>query len=53
MLGLHQNDITETVAFAKKQGIKAIVEKYNLDQVQEAFDKMRSGQARFRSVVVF
>jgi len=44
-------DSTETVSFAKFQGVKSMNEVYSLDQVQEAYDQMMSGEARFRVVL--
>ncbi|KAK4046939.1 hypothetical protein OIV83_005730 [Microbotryomycetes sp. JL201] len=43
----------ETVKFAQQTGVKVYIEKYKLDQVQEAFDSMMNNKARFRSVIVF
>ncbi|KAM0791841.1 hypothetical protein ACM66B_004098 [Microbotryomycetes sp. NB124-2] len=43
----------ETVKFAQQTGVKCYIEKYKLDQVQEAFDAMMNNKARFRSVLVF
>jgi len=44
-------DSEETVAFAQAQGVECMCETYKLDQVQEAYDSMMDGKARFRSVI--
>ncbi|GAA6038320.1 hypothetical protein JCM8097_003942 [Rhodosporidiobolus ruineniae] len=46
-------DEEDTVAFAKNAGVKTRVERYKLEQVQEAYESMMNGKARFRSVLVF
>lgn len=48
----HALDSEEAIAFAKLHGIKCMVEKFELKDVQKAFDHMESGKVRFRSVVV-
>ena len=44
-------DSTDTINFAKHQGIESMNEVYSLDQAQEAYDRMMSGKARFRVVI--
>ena len=44
-------DSTDTINFAKDQGIKSMNEVYTLNQAQEAYDRMMSGKARFRVVI--
>jgi D-arabinose 1-dehydrogenase-like Zn-dependent alcohol dehydrogenase len=46
-------DCEGTVAFAKVAGAKYRIEKYPLDQVNEAYQSMMAGKARFRAVLVF
>ncbi|KAL8284136.1 hypothetical protein RQP46_004885 [Phenoliferia psychrophenolica] len=46
-------DSEETVSFAKTAGVKCQIEKYSLDQVNEAYKSMMEGHARFRAVLVF
>jgi len=48
----HALDSEEAIAFTKLHGIKCMVEKFSLDDVQKAFDHMMSGEVRFRSVLV-
>ncbi|KAI8924115.1 alcohol dehydrogenase [Entophlyctis helioformis] len=43
----------ECVAFAKAFGIKPLVERFPLNRVEEAYDRMVTSKARFRSVIVF
>ncbi|KAJ3993847.1 GroES-like protein [Lentinula boryana] len=47
----HAKDSEDAVAFAKKHNIKALVEKFPLAQANEAFNKMQSGQVKFRAVI--
>ncbi|GAA5982881.1 hypothetical protein JCM5350_001539 [Sporobolomyces pararoseus] len=44
-------DSEETVKFAQAQGIECMCETFKLDQVQEAYDRMMEGKARFRCVL--
>ncbi|GAA6063438.1 hypothetical protein JCM10212_002624, partial [Sporobolomyces blumeae] len=46
-------DSEETVKFAQAVGVECMCETYSLDQVQEAYDAMMQGKARFRSVIKF
>ena len=48
----HALDCEEAIAFTKLHGIKCMVEKFPLKDVQKAYDHMRSGNVRFRSVLV-
>lgn len=48
----HALDCEEAIEFTKRTGIKCLVEKFALDQANEAFDKMLSRDVRFRSVLV-
>lgn len=48
----HALDSEEAIAFTKLHGIKCMVEKFPLKEVQKAFDHMMSGDVRFRSVLV-
>eukprot|EP00842_Homolaphlyctis_polyrhiza_P001526 jgi/Hompol1/2374/HPOL_005975-RA len=45
-----END--DCIAFANAFGVKPIVEKFRMDQVTEAYDRMISAKVRFRSVIV-
>jgi D-arabinose 1-dehydrogenase-like Zn-dependent alcohol dehydrogenase len=44
-------DSTDAVAFARKHGIRPMVEKYPLEEAQAGFERMMSGKARFRVVL--
>ena len=44
-------DSTDAVAFAQKHGVRPVIEKFPLDQAQPAFERMMSGDARFRVVL--
>ncbi len=48
----HALDSEETIEFARQQGVKCMVEKYPLQDFQKAYDRMMSGEARFRAVLV-
>jgi D-arabinose 1-dehydrogenase-like Zn-dependent alcohol dehydrogenase len=39
------------VAFAHKHGVRPMVERFPLDDAQTAFDRMMSGDVRFRAVL--
>ena len=41
----------DTLVFSQAQGIAAMNEVYPMDQAQAAYDRMMSGQARFRVVL--
>ena len=44
-------DSTDCLRFAKRHGIAALVEPFPLDEAQAAYERMMSGQARFRVVL--
>jgi len=48
----HALDSEEAIAFTKLHGIRCLVEKFPLKDVQNAFDHMLSGDVRFRAVLV-
>ncbi|KAJ4490099.1 GroES-like protein [Lentinula aciculospora] len=47
----HAKDSEDAVAFAQKHNVKTLVETFPLEQVNEAYNKMQSGQVRFRAVL--
>ncbi len=47
----HALDAEEAVQFARTHGVKCMIEKFPLAEVQKAFDHMQSGKARFRAVL--
>jgi propanol-preferring alcohol dehydrogenase len=44
-------DSQDTLSFSALTGVKSMNEVYPLDRVEEAYDRMMSGQARFRVVL--
>ena len=44
-------DSEDTLRFAELTGVKAMVEKYPLEKVKEAYERMMSGKAEFRVVL--
>jgi D-arabinose 1-dehydrogenase-like Zn-dependent alcohol dehydrogenase len=44
-------DSTDAVAFAQKHGVRPMVERFGLEDAQTAFDRMMSGDVRFRAVL--
>lgn len=46
-------DSEDAIAFAQTAGVKCYIEKYSLDQINEAFDAMMNNKARFRAVITF
>jgi D-arabinose 1-dehydrogenase-like Zn-dependent alcohol dehydrogenase len=44
-------DSTDAVAFAHKHGVRPMIEKFPLGEAQPAFERMMSGDARFRVVL--
>jgi alcohol dehydrogenase len=44
-------DVEDTMAFAARTGVKAMVEEMPLERAAEAFDRMMANQARFRMVL--
>lgn len=49
----HALDSEEAIDFAEKQGVKCMIEKFKLDDVEAAIKHMESGKVRFRGVLVF
>jgi D-arabinose 1-dehydrogenase-like Zn-dependent alcohol dehydrogenase len=47
----HAKDNEEGIKFCSFSGVKTIVEKYPLDKVQEAYNRMLSNQCRYRVVL--
>ncbi|KAG5913742.1 hypothetical protein E4U42_000894 [Claviceps africana] len=47
----HALDAEEAVRFAATHGIKCMVEKYPLADVQQAVDSLVAGKPRFRNVL--
>ena len=46
------SDSEDTLAFSTSSGVRAMIEKYPMDQAQQAYDRMMSGKARFRVVLM-
>jgi len=44
-------DSQDTLEFSALSGVHPMIEKYPLDQVAEAYERMHSGKARFRAVL--
>lgn len=44
-------DSEDTLRFSSQSGVRAMIEKYPLDKVNEAFARMMSGKAQFRVVL--
>ena len=44
-------DSEDTMRFAELTGVRAMIEKYPLDKVNEAYNRMTSGKAQFRVVL--
>jgi D-arabinose 1-dehydrogenase-like Zn-dependent alcohol dehydrogenase len=44
-------DSEDTLLFSQRHNIKSMNEYYSLEEAQTAFDRMRSGKARFRAVI--
>jgi D-arabinose 1-dehydrogenase-like Zn-dependent alcohol dehydrogenase len=44
-------DSEDTLKFSAKSGVKPLIERYPLERAAEAYDRMMSGDARFRVVV--
>jgi len=47
----HAIDSEEAVQFARVHGVKCMIEKFPLSDVQKAFEQMQSGKVRFRAVL--
>ena len=45
------SDSEDTLAFSKLNGVKSMNEVYPLSRVEEAYERMMSGRARFRAVL--
>lgn len=45
-------DAEETIEFARQNQVDCMIEKFPLKDYQQAYDRMLSGQVRFRSVLV-
>lgn len=48
----HALDSEDAIAFAQRTGVRCMVEKFKLGQVEEALEHMRKGDVRFRGVLV-
>lgn len=44
-------DSTDAVAFAQQHGVRPMIEKFPLEDAQAAFERMMSGDVRFRAVL--
>lgn len=47
----HARDSEEAIDFAETHGVKCMIEKFPLSNVQDALDHMTSGKVRFRAVL--
>jgi len=47
----HAKDSEDTLQFCARFGVRPMIETFPLERVTEAFDRMMSGQVRFRSVL--
>lgn len=47
----HALDSEEAISFAQIHGVKAMVEKFPFEKMQDAMDHMMSGKVRFRAVL--
>jgi D-arabinose 1-dehydrogenase-like Zn-dependent alcohol dehydrogenase len=45
-------DSEDTLRFSAMTGVEALIETYPLTRAKEAYDRMLSGKARFRVVIV-
>lgn len=48
----HSLDCEEAIEFTQRTGVNCLVEKFKLKDANEAYEKMMSGDVRFRSVIV-
>lgn len=48
----HALDSEEALEFARLHGVKCMVEKFSMDQINEALDHMVAGKVRFRGVLM-
>jgi D-arabinose 1-dehydrogenase-like Zn-dependent alcohol dehydrogenase len=44
-------DSTDALAFAARNGVRPLIERFALEDAQAAVDRMLSGKARFRAVL--
>lgn len=44
----HAKDSEDTIKFAQTHGVDCMIEKFTLDQANEAMEKMEGGKVRFR-----
>jgi NADPH2:quinone reductase len=47
----HAQDSTETLAFAVLHGIRPMIERFPLEEVNTAYQRMINGEVRFRAVL--
>ncbi|GAA95034.1 uncharacterized protein L969DRAFT_104747 [Mixia osmundae IAM 14324] len=45
-------DCEDCINFAQVEGVKPMIERYSLDDVEAAFERMSSNKARFRAVLI-
>jgi D-arabinose 1-dehydrogenase-like Zn-dependent alcohol dehydrogenase len=45
-------DSQDTLAFSARTGVRSLNESFPLERVAEAYDRMMSGNARFRVVLI-
>jgi D-arabinose 1-dehydrogenase-like Zn-dependent alcohol dehydrogenase len=48
----HALDSEETIAFARRHGVKCLIEKYPLAEAQKAAESVAAGKPRFKNVLV-
>jgi D-arabinose 1-dehydrogenase-like Zn-dependent alcohol dehydrogenase len=48
----YARDSEDAIDFARRHGVNCLIEKFKLDQANEAFQHMLSGKVRFRAVLV-
>lgn len=48
----HALDSEEAIEFAQIHGVECMVEKFSMDQINEAHEHMVKGDVRFRGVLV-
>ena len=48
----HAVDSEEAIDFARRNGVKCMIEKFPLERANEAMERMLQGHARFRAVLV-
>lgn len=47
----HAKDCEDTIQFAQVHGVNCMIEKFSLEQANEAIEKMEAGHVRFRGVL--